>query len=38
MTDEKFLGLLKQHPELWDEVMKILRGEKGVQTNEKNVE
>lgn len=38
MTDEKFLGLLKQHPELWDEVMKILRGEKGVPTNEKAAE
>lgn len=29
MTDEKFLLLLKEHPELWDEVMKILQGEKG---------
>ena len=28
MTDEKFLGLLKQHPELWDEVMEILQSEK----------
>lgn len=38
MTDEKFLGLLKQHPELWDEVMKILRSEKGASTNEKAAE
>ena len=38
MTDEKFLGLLKQHPELWDEVMKILRGEKGVPSNENAAE
>lgn len=29
MTDEKFLLPLKEHPELWDEVMKILQGEKG---------
>ena len=29
MTDEKFLLLLKDHPELWDEVRKILQGEKG---------
>lgn len=29
MTDEKFLLLLKEHPELWDEVMKILQSEKG---------
>lgn len=29
MTDEKFLLLLKEHPELWDEVMKILQGKKG---------
>lgn len=29
MTDEKFLLLLKEHPELWAEVMKTLQGEKG---------
>lgn len=29
MTDEKFLLLLKEHPELWYEVMKILQSEKG---------